>query len=77
MDPKGLVFPCVVLGAALLALWWHVARARRGAAGSRDRWMSALWAAIAVLAGWRVVALVADDGKPDEPAPPSDAGVVK
>lgn len=75
MDPQGVAFPAVVMALAVAALWWHVSRARRGDAGPRDRWLGAVWAAVAVIAGWLVLARIAADEKAD--APPPDAGVVK
>jgi len=71
MDWNGVGVPAIAACAALIGLWWHISRARRGDASQGDKLMGALWAAVLVVSGARVLYLVAnpDAGKTDAETP--------
>ena len=75
MELSGITFPVIVAVVALAGLWWHVTLARKGIATVRDRVMAALWAALFVVAGARVMWLVAhppaESTAPTTAAPPT------
>lgn len=66
MDPKGMAFPALVLAAAVVGLWWHFSRARKGPISRQDKLMAGTWAAITIIAAARVVVLLLP---PDAPTP--------